>query len=110
MDQKNLCSLMEHAFKSLAPISIEILEKEGRVLTVRTVSESYAELSFSERVEKLVALLFQHSPLVTKQFIIAFHPYTSSEFSQEFEGDPKNIDEAWFEKIYGQGAKEVHIN
>lgn len=27
-----------------------------------------------------------------------------------YEGDPKSIDEAWFEKIYGQGAKEVHIN
>jgi len=27
-----------------------------------------------------------------------------------FEGDPKQIDDAWFEKIYGQGAKEVHIN
>ncbi|MFZ3230504.1 MAG: phosphonate ABC transporter ATP-binding protein [Pseudobdellovibrio sp.] len=27
-----------------------------------------------------------------------------------YEGDPKNIDEAWFEKIYGEGAKEVHIN
>ncbi len=27
-----------------------------------------------------------------------------------YEGDPKNIDQAWFEKIYGQGAKEVHIN
>ena len=27
-----------------------------------------------------------------------------------YEGDPKNIDDAWFEKIYGQGSKEVHIN
>ena len=27
-----------------------------------------------------------------------------------FEGDPENINEAWFEKIYGQGAKEVHVN
>lgn len=27
-----------------------------------------------------------------------------------YEGDPKNIDNAWFEKIYGEGAKEVHIN
>jgi phosphonate transport system ATP-binding protein len=27
-----------------------------------------------------------------------------------YEGDPKNIDEAWFERIYGAGAKEVHIN
>ena len=27
-----------------------------------------------------------------------------------FEGDPKHIDEAWFERIYGAGAKEVHIN
>ncbi len=27
-----------------------------------------------------------------------------------FEGDPQNIDNAWFEKIYGAGAKEVHIN
>ncbi|MBC7464590.1 MAG: phosphonate ABC transporter ATP-binding protein [Bdellovibrio sp.] len=27
-----------------------------------------------------------------------------------YEGDPNNIDEAWFEKIYGEGAKEVHIN
>ena len=27
-----------------------------------------------------------------------------------YEGDPKNIDEAWFEKIYGESAKEVHIN
>jgi phosphonate transport system ATP-binding protein len=27
-----------------------------------------------------------------------------------YEGDPKNIDSAWFEKIYGAGAKEVHIN
>lgn len=27
-----------------------------------------------------------------------------------YEGDPKSIDEAWFEKIYGVGAKEVHIN
>jgi phosphonate transport system ATP-binding protein len=27
-----------------------------------------------------------------------------------FEGDPKDIDQAWFEKIYGEGAKEVHIN
>jgi phosphonate transport system ATP-binding protein len=27
-----------------------------------------------------------------------------------YEGDPKNIDESWFERIYGEGAKEVHIN
>jgi phosphonate transport system ATP-binding protein len=27
-----------------------------------------------------------------------------------YEGDPSQIDQAWFEKIYGQGAKEVHIN
>lgn len=27
-----------------------------------------------------------------------------------YEGSPSNIDEAWFEKIYGTGAKEVHIN
>ena len=27
-----------------------------------------------------------------------------------YEGDPKNIDQDWFEKIYGDGAKEVHIN
>lgn len=27
-----------------------------------------------------------------------------------YEGDPKNIDEAWFSKIYGEGAKEVHVN
>jgi phosphonate transport system ATP-binding protein len=27
-----------------------------------------------------------------------------------YEGDPQNIDQAWFEKIYGAGAKEVHIN
>ena len=27
-----------------------------------------------------------------------------------YEGDPKSINEAWFEKIYGAGAKEVHIN
>lgn len=27
-----------------------------------------------------------------------------------YEGDPSNIDEAWFEKIYGEGAKEVHVN
>ncbi len=26
-----------------------------------------------------------------------------------YEGDPKNIDEAWFEKIYGVGTKEVYI-
>jgi len=27
-----------------------------------------------------------------------------------YEGTPDEIDEAWFEKIYGEGAKEVHIN
>lgn len=27
-----------------------------------------------------------------------------------YEGDPQNIDQAWFEKIYGAGSKEVHIN
>ncbi|MCK6598651.1 MAG: phosphonate ABC transporter ATP-binding protein [Bdellovibrionaceae bacterium] len=27
-----------------------------------------------------------------------------------YEGHPKEIDDAWFEKIYGEGAKEVHIN
>lgn len=27
-----------------------------------------------------------------------------------YEGDPANIDDAWFERIYGSGAKEVHIN
>lgn len=27
-----------------------------------------------------------------------------------FEGNPSEISEAWFEKIYGTGAKEVHIN
>ena len=27
-----------------------------------------------------------------------------------YQGLPEEIDEAWFEKIYGQGAKEVHIN
>lgn len=27
-----------------------------------------------------------------------------------YQGDPSNIDDAWFEKIYGEGAKEVHVN
>lgn len=27
-----------------------------------------------------------------------------------YSGSPQNIDEAWFERIYGEGAKEVHIN
>jgi len=27
-----------------------------------------------------------------------------------YHGQPTEIDEAWFEKIYGEGAKEVHIN
>ena len=27
-----------------------------------------------------------------------------------YEGDPKNINDEWFEQIYGEGAKEVHIN
>ena len=27
-----------------------------------------------------------------------------------YEGDPKEIDDAWFARIYGEGAKEVHIN
>lgn len=27
-----------------------------------------------------------------------------------YEGDPNSIDEQWFERIYGHGAKEVHIN
>jgi phosphonate transport system ATP-binding protein len=27
-----------------------------------------------------------------------------------FEGSPNDITEEWFEKIYGQGAKEVHVN
>jgi phosphonate transport system ATP-binding protein len=27
-----------------------------------------------------------------------------------YEGSPKEIDDQWFERIYGEGAKEVHIN
>jgi phosphonate transport system ATP-binding protein len=27
-----------------------------------------------------------------------------------FEGNPNDITEEWFEKIYGEGAKQVHIN
>lgn len=27
-----------------------------------------------------------------------------------FEGSPKMIDESWFEQIYGEGAREVHVN
>ncbi len=27
-----------------------------------------------------------------------------------YEGSPKNIDESWFERIYGEGAKEVHVD
>ena len=27
-----------------------------------------------------------------------------------FEGSPKSIDEKWFEQIYGEGAKEVHVD
>lgn len=27
-----------------------------------------------------------------------------------YQGSPLEIDEAWFQKIYGEGAKEVHIN
>lgn len=27
-----------------------------------------------------------------------------------YQGNPSDIDEAWFEKIYGEGAKEVHVN
>jgi phosphonate transport system ATP-binding protein len=26
-----------------------------------------------------------------------------------YEGDPASIDEQWFARIYGEGAKEVHI-
>jgi ABC-type phosphate/phosphonate transport system ATPase subunit len=24
-----------------------------------------------------------------------------------YDGDPNNLDDAWFEKIYGEGAKDV---
>lgn len=27
-----------------------------------------------------------------------------------FEGSPKEIDEKWFQQIYGEGAREVHVN
>ncbi len=27
-----------------------------------------------------------------------------------YEGDPQSIDQAWFEKIYGEGAREVQVN
>lgn len=27
-----------------------------------------------------------------------------------YEGSPKEISEAWFQKIYGEGAREVHVN
>lgn len=27
-----------------------------------------------------------------------------------YEGSPESIDDAWFERIYGEGAKEVHVN
>ena len=27
-----------------------------------------------------------------------------------FNGSPKEIDEAWFQRIYGEGAREVHVN
>lgn len=27
-----------------------------------------------------------------------------------FNGNPKDIDEAWFTRIYGEGAREVHVN
>lgn len=27
-----------------------------------------------------------------------------------FEGSPKDIDDKWFQEIYGEGAKEVHVN
>lgn len=27
-----------------------------------------------------------------------------------FQGSPSEIDEVWFQKIYGEGAKEVHVN
>ncbi len=27
-----------------------------------------------------------------------------------YEGDPSEIDDAWFSKIYGEGAREVHVN
>lgn len=27
-----------------------------------------------------------------------------------FDGAPEEIDERWFEKIYGQGAREVHVH
>jgi phosphonate transport system ATP-binding protein len=27
-----------------------------------------------------------------------------------YQGNPSEIDDAWFERIYGSGAKEVHIN
>ncbi|HRO67819.1 MAG TPA: phosphonate ABC transporter ATP-binding protein [Pseudobdellovibrionaceae bacterium] len=27
-----------------------------------------------------------------------------------YEGSPSNINDSWFERIYGEGAKEVHIN
>jgi phosphonate transport system ATP-binding protein len=27
-----------------------------------------------------------------------------------YQGKPSDIDQAWFEKIYGEGAKEVHVN
>ena len=27
-----------------------------------------------------------------------------------YEGSPENIDDAWFKKIYGEGAKEVHVS
>lgn len=27
-----------------------------------------------------------------------------------FEGSPKDIDEKWFQQIYGEGAREVHVN
>lgn len=106
MGKAKLQHLMQEAFKSLTPISIEILSIEDESLKVRTVSNLYAQKNSAERVELLTILLLNHNKQIFNDYSISFDPLTESEYSEWF-GSGSNSQSAStsLEKVAAKNAE-----
>lgn len=85
MDKQQLLSVMHDAFKSLTVSNIEILELDGKLMTVRIVAESYALLNIPERVELITDLLRKTSAVVSLNYAVSFEPLMPTDFSERYD-------------------------
>lgn len=79
MDTQKLCLKIEQAIRMLTPLSVTLVESDGRLATFRIVAEAFSGMKLPTRIQTMLACLDAFDTSILKSFDLDFELLSPAE-------------------------------